>query len=120
MLKETRKSLNDYLAVDSLYKVQGVAKNFVEESEQINIKEEIAKAYLATSDTVNYQKNHKAYCGLCENLIDRIINNKVAPLGSEVDDDYKLDIIHDYANSLVNINSDSLDLKNQQHILLLF
>lgn len=111
MLKETRKSLNDYLAVDSLYKVQGVAKNFVEESEQINIKEEIAKAYLATSDTVNYQKNHKVYCGLCENLIDRIINNKVAPLGSEVDDDYKLDIIHDYANSLVNINSDSLDLK---------
>lgn len=110
MMKRYDKSLADYLRVDSLYESAVPVNNFLDESYRIDVYKNIAECYLGLADTANYQKYKERYCRLSEGLIDRIVRGEVQPVGSPFDDDFKLEIINDYADYFfMYFNSMSLD-----------
>ena len=96
-------SLCDYLSIDSIYKNYNIVDSYLDESSSIDIKEDIAKLYREMADTIKYYAYHNSYCKMSESLIEKILNGKVANLGVNFEDDIKLGIIWNYANSLFDI-----------------
>lgn len=104
-------SLCDYLLIDSIYKNYNIVNNYLDESYSINIKEDIANIYREMADSLNYYVYHDSYCKKSETLIEKILNGKAVNLGVNFEDDIKLEIIWDYANSLFDImHNDKSDI----------
>ena len=103
LLNDINGSLCDYLSIDSIYKNYNIVDSYLDESSSIDIKEDIAKLYREMADTIKYYAYHNSYCKMSESMIEKILNGKVANLGVNFEDDIKLGIIWNYANSLFDI-----------------
>ena len=115
LIKEYNKSLADYLRVDSLYESAVPVNNFLDESHRIDVYKNMAECYLGLADTADYQKNKERYCRLSEDLIGRIVRDDVQPSGFRFEDDFKLQIIKDYADYFfMPLNPISLDCRKAE------
>lgn len=103
-INDIQGALCDYLSIDSIYK-NNIIKDYLEESSSIKIKEDIARLYRENTDSLKYREYHNLYCNMSEKLIENIVTDKVANLGVDFEDDYKLEIIWNYANTLFNVTN---------------
>lgn len=101
---ELEKSLNDYLKLDSINE-NGVQLDdtFLARSNRNDTKKKISEIYLAFSDTCKSELFWKHYCSNQEKIIDDIVAG-VYPNNNQYDQ-YKIEIIKDYAFSFLNLSS---------------